>query len=65
MNVMSKKQQWNDLPELVTVQEVADYLRVHHVTIRNMIARNEIKVVSLGKHRTTRIFKSEIEKLFT
>lgn len=62
---MSKKQQWSDLPELVTVQEVADYLRVHHVTVRNMIARNQIKVISFGMHRTMRIPKSEIEKLFT
>ena len=63
---MNNKTQWDDLPELVTVNEVAQYLRVREQTVRNMIKRKDVKGIQVGKTKgcSWRIWKSEIEKLF-
>ncbi len=61
---MNNKSHFSDLPDLVTVREVADYLRVHPATVRRMIKTKHLKSFSLGgKTCQVRIPKDEIEKL--
>jgi len=63
---MNKKQQWSDLPELVTISEVAEYLRVSQPTVRSLIVKEKLKAIQIGGERAVwRIPKSEIEKLLT
>jgi PTS system nitrogen regulatory IIA component len=49
--------------DLLTISEVAKYLRVTERTIRDMIHRGEIKAIKLGK--AYRIKKADIESMFT
>jgi len=62
---MNNKSQWGDLPDLVTVSEVALYLRIAHATVYKMIDRKQLKAFQIGNVNKAawRIPKSEIEKL--
>ena len=64
---MNKKSQWSDLPDLVTVSEVAQYLRIAHATVYKMIDGKKLKAFQIGnkKASTWRIPKDEIEKLLS
>tara|TARA_R100000951_G_scaffold49533_1_gene41848 strand:- start:246 stop:440 length:195 start_codon:yes stop_codon:yes gene_type:complete len=64
---MNKKSQWEDLPDLVTVSEVALYLRVAHATVYKMIRQKKFKAFQIGNNAKAiwRIPKSEIEKLIS
>jgi len=37
-------------PELMTMQEVADYLRVTRSTVHRLLKRNEIPAFRIGRH---------------
>jgi len=47
--------------QLLTVEEVAERLRVHPKTVRRMLARGELGRVTLG--RAVRIREDELEQL--
>lgn len=47
--------------QVFTIQEVAEKLRVHHITIRRMIDKGEIAAFKMGYH--WRIKASEVERL--
>ena len=51
------------LPELMTVTEVAKVLRMSSQAIRDMIKRGEINAVRVG--RQYRIPRSEVERITT
>lgn len=51
------------LPELMTVTEVAQVLRMSSQAIRDMIKRGEINAVRVG--RQYRIPRSEVERITT
>lgn len=53
----------NQLPELMTVTEVAKVLRMTSQAIRDMIRRGEIKAARVG--RQYRIPRSEVERITT
>jgi excisionase family DNA binding protein len=46
--------------ELLTVQEVADFLRLNQQTVRNAIDRGELAAVRIGKRRV-RIRQSDLD----
>lgn len=48
-------------PTMYTVAEVAQLLRVHYQTVRNMIKRGDLKVVRTGN--TIRVTASEVKRL--
>jgi excisionase family DNA binding protein len=48
---------------LVTVDELAALLRLHHRTIRKLIASGELRVVRIG--RAVRIREDEVERFLT
>ncbi|MEA4882962.1 MAG: helix-turn-helix domain-containing protein [Clostridia bacterium] len=41
--------EWPDLPEMLTVDEVADFLRVSDKTIRRMLTDGRLAGVNLGR----------------
>jgi excisionase family DNA binding protein len=47
--------------ELLTVEEVADWLKVHQQSVRNWIDDGEIHAIRVGRRRV-RIRRSEIER---
>lgn len=53
----------NQLPELMTVTEVAKVLRMTSQAIRDMIRRGEISAARVG--RQYRIPRSEVERITT
>ena len=50
-----------ELPEMLTIEEVAEYLRVSDRTIRRMLADGRLHGVNLG--RTWRIPRQALEEL--
>lgn len=50
-----------NLPELMTIQQVADYLRVSVSTVRRMLADGRLRGVNLG--RAWRIPKESVAEL--
>lgn len=55
--------------ELYTIYEVADMLKVHHMTIRNKIRSKHIKVVDISspgaKQRSLRITRQELDRIIS
>ena len=52
-----------DLADLITIQEAADELNLHHVTVRRYIAAGRLDVQRLGP-RKLRIRRSDLVSLF-
>jgi len=46
--------------DLYTIQQVAEHLKVHYQTVRNLIQQNQIMTIKIG--RNIRIPASELEK---
>jgi len=51
--------------DFMTTAECAELLRVTPATIRNMVKDNRLKSINFGSSHTTRIPRSEIEKLLS
>lgn len=51
------------LPELMTIQEVSDYLRVGKLTLKRMEERGEIDAIRINSRGDRRYKKSEIERI--
>ena len=51
------------MPELLTVSEVAAWLRVHPNTIRRWCERGIIKTYRIGPRRDRRFDRTEVEQL--
>lgn len=47
------------MPQLLTIDEVADYLQVHPATVQRWMKEGKLKAVKLG--RLTRIHKDALE----
>ncbi len=47
-----------EIPVMMTVDEVADYLKVSHMTVRRLIDRKELKAKKIG--RCVRIKQSDL-----
>lgn len=52
-----------DREDLYTIQQAAEYLKVHYQTIRNFIRKKQIKSIKIG--RNVRIPASELQKLIS
>lgn len=50
-------------PELVTVEEAAKFLKVHHETLRKWLRQGTVRGVKIGGGRMWRIPKAELVKL--
>lgn len=48
-----------ELPAILTVPQVAEYLQLKEVTVRRMLARGEIKAAKIGKE--WRIRKADVD----
>lgn len=56
-----QQQQHQDLDAISTVDEAAEYLKLHRVTILRMLNRSELKGFKLG--RVWRITRTTLEKI--
>jgi excisionase family DNA binding protein len=50
-----------DREELLTVEEVAEYLKLNQQTVRNMIDRRQLRAIRIGQRRV-RIRQSELDR---
>lgn len=53
----------NAEPELISKQEVAEFLKISQKTVDRMVARGELKTIKIGK-RTVRFMLSDIYRNF-
>ena len=53
----------DDMPELLTVAEVAAWLKVHPNTIRRWAKRGLINAYRIGPRRDRRFARTEVEQL--
>jgi excisionase family DNA binding protein len=58
------RQDRKELDPLLTIRQAADYLGVHHRTVRKWIREGAIPVVILGE-QTKRIRQSDLERRVT
>jgi len=59
---VAKRPQW-EVAELMTVSEVAAWLKVHPNTIRRWSERGIIKTYRIGPRRDRRFDRAEVEQL--
>ena len=43
-----KRNKVGENPEIMTIQEAAEYLNCHHVTVRRLLAQGELRAFRLG-----------------
>jgi excisionase family DNA binding protein len=55
---------YQDLPELLTVQQAARLINVHPNTLRNWERDGKINAVRLGSRRDRRFYKKSIIQLY-
>ena len=53
------------MPELMTVTEVAAWLKVHPNTVRRWSQRGLLKTYRIGARRDRRFDRTEVERLLT
>lgn len=52
-------------PELLTPTQVCDYLQISSSTLRRLVASEELTAYRLGRSRTRRFRREDLEKLLT
>lgn len=58
--LMTKYENWDEVPLVLSVQQVADVLSVHLNTVKRLIARGELKAFKVG--RALRIDKVDLRQ---
>ena len=55
----------NDLPDLLTLEQVSELLQVHPNTLRNWDRDGALKAIRIGSRKLYRYKKDEIEKFIS
>lgn len=57
--LMTKYENWDEVPLVLSVQQVADVLSVHLNTVKRLIARGELRASKIG--RALRVDKVDLK----